>query len=73
MSKILFKRNDQGNESGDSEIKKSESKSLGFSLFFLGIENQNVQVIETNEIDFEAVKLRLENGQSVFIDTIQSV
>ncbi|MDH5460088.1 MAG: hypothetical protein OEW71_03525 [Candidatus Bathyarchaeota archaeon] len=48
-------------------VEVNEEKPL-FQLFFLkDNENQSVNVEEVEEIDFEAVKKRLENGESVFI------
>ena len=43
-------------------------REASFQLFFLKNDaNQNVEVVEADEIDFEEVKRRLENGESVFI------
>lgn len=43
-------------------------KSELFLLFFLADdENQSVEVVETQEIDFEEVVQRLKRGESVFI------
>lgn len=47
---------------------KKRTKEASFQLFFLkNDETQNVEVTESNEIDLEEVKSRLENGESVFI------
>jgi hypothetical protein len=47
---------------------KSRKKEAPFQLFFLkNDENQNVEVVELDEIDFEEVKSHLEKGESVFI------
>ena len=48
-------------------IKVDEEKPL-FQLFYLKEdEDQNVEVIEVEEIDFREVKKRLKQGESVFI------
>ena len=48
-------------------VEINEKKPL-FQLFFLrNNENQSVKVEEVEEIDFEEVKKRLEQGESVFI------
>jgi hypothetical protein len=47
---------------------ENKKKETPFQLFFLkNDENQNVEVIELNEINFEEVKSHLERGESVFI------
>jgi hypothetical protein len=47
---------------------ENKKKETPFQLFFLkNDENQNVEVIELNEINFEEVKSHLERGDSVFI------
>jgi len=49
----------------DIEAKKKEAP---FQMFFLkNDENQTVESIEADEIDFEEVKRHLENGESVCI------
>jgi hypothetical protein len=46
----------------------NKKKESPLQLFFLkNDENQNVEVVEVDEIDFEEVKSRLEKGESVFI------
>jgi hypothetical protein len=47
---------------------EKKKKETPFQLFFLkNDENQNVEVIELDEINFEEVKSHLERGESVFI------
>jgi len=49
-------------------VMENKKKSASLQLFFLkNDENQNVEVVEVDEIDFEEVKSRLEKGESVFI------
>ena len=49
----------------DTETKKKETP---FQMFFLkNDENQTVESIESNEIDFKEVKRHLENGESACI------
>jgi hypothetical protein len=46
----------------------SSEKSRIFHLFFLGYDqNQRVEVVETEELDFEEIVQRLRRGESVFI------
>jgi hypothetical protein len=48
-------------------METSEEKLL-FQLFFLkNDENQSVEVVEVEEIDFAEVKRHIEQGESVFI------
>ena len=65
---ILFKRR-------ETEItlttKTNETEPRGFRLIFLGKEEEDVEVLEVNEIDFADVKKRLEGGKSIFMATIQ--
>jgi len=54
------------------QLQKLEKRPL-FQLVFLGNdEDQSVEVKETEEIDFEELKARLEEGKSVFITTKES-
>jgi hypothetical protein len=49
-------------------VVENKKKQPPFQLFFLkSDENQNVEVTETDEIDLEEVKSRLERGESIFI------
>lgn len=49
-------------------VVKSNEKKVPFLLFFLkDDEDQSVEVEEVGEVDFETVKRRLEEGESVFI------
>lgn len=49
-------------------VLKNKEKEAPFQLFFLeNGSNQNVEVVDTDEIDFEEVKRHLEEGNSVFI------
>ncbi len=49
-------------------VMENKKKSASLQLFFLkNDENQNVEVVEVDKIDFEEVKSRLEKGESVFI------
>ncbi len=49
-------------------VMKTKKKELTFQMFFLkNDEDQGVEVIECEEINFEKVKRRLERGESVFI------
>lgn len=49
-------------------IARELEKKPVFQLIFLREdENQGVEVKEVDEIDFEEVKMRVENGDSVFI------
>ena len=49
-------------------VMENKKKDAPLQLFFLkNDETQNVEVVEVDEIDFEAVKSRLERGESVFI------
>jgi hypothetical protein len=49
-------------------VLQNKKKEASFQLFFLENDaNQSVEVVEADEIDFEEVKRRLENGESVFI------
>lgn len=49
-------------------ITEKKKKETPLQLFFLkNDENQNVEVVEVDEIDFEEVKSRLGRGESVFI------
>ena len=53
--------------SKSNSIELSEENSV-FQLFFLlNNENQDIEVVEVEEIDFTEVKNRLEKGESVFI------
>ena len=48
-------------------VESNRENSL-FQLFFLlNNENQDIEVVEVEEIDFTEVKNRLEKGESVFI------
>ena len=48
-------------------VESNRENSL-FQLFFLlNNENQDIEVVEVEEIDFTEVKKRLANGESVFI------
>ena len=48
-------------------VEANRENSL-FQLFFLlNNENQDIEVVEVEEIDFTEVKKRLEKGESVFI------
>jgi hypothetical protein len=50
-----------------SVVEVNEEKTL-FQLFFLkDDEDQSVEVEEVEEVDFDEVKKRLEQGESVFI------
>ena len=47
---------------------ESNRENSVFQLFFLlNNENQDIEVVEVEEIDFTEVKNRLEKGESVFI------
>jgi hypothetical protein len=47
---------------------ESNLENSVFQLFFLlNNENQDIEVVETQEVDFTEVKKRLEKGESVFI------
>jgi len=47
---------------------ESNRENSVFQLFFLlNNENQDIEVVEIEEIDFTEVKKRLEKGESVFI------
>jgi hypothetical protein len=47
---------------------ESNRENSVFQLFFLlNNENQDIEVIEVEEIDFTEVEKRLEKGESVFI------
>jgi hypothetical protein len=47
---------------------ESNLENSVFQLFFLlNNENQDIEVVEAEEIDFTEVKKRLEKGESVFI------
>jgi hypothetical protein len=46
---------------------ETKKEKLIFQVFFLKNEDEGVEVIEVEEIDFEEVKRRIEDGQSVFI------
>ena len=47
---------------------ENKKKEAPFQMFFLkNDENQTVESIESNEIDFKEVKRHLENGESVCI------
>jgi uncharacterized protein with ACT and thioredoxin-like domain len=49
-------------------VMKTKKEELTFQVFFLkNDEDQGVEVIEREEIDFEEVKRRLKSGESVFI------
>ena len=49
-------------------VLESKKKEASFQLFFLkNDDNQSVEVVEADEVDFEEVKRHLENGESVFI------
>jgi hypothetical protein len=51
-----------------SEHIESNRENSVFQLFFLlNNENQDIEVVEVEEIDFTEVKNRLEKGESVFI------
>jgi hypothetical protein len=53
--------------SKSNSIELSEENSV-FQLFFLlNNENQDIEVVEVEEIDFTEVEKRLEKGESVFI------
>jgi hypothetical protein len=58
---------------GEKTLLKSNHIELNlensvFQLFFLlNNENQDIEVVETQEVDFTEVKKRLEKGESVFI------
>ena len=41
-----------------------------YRLFFLGDEDNDVEVIEVNELDFEIMKRRLKSGKNIFISGI---
>ena len=54
------------------QLQKPEKRPL-FQLVFLGNdEDESVEVKETEEIDFEELKARLEEVKSVFITTKES-
>ena len=47
---------------------ENKKKEAPFQLFFLKTDStQNVEVIESDEVNFEEVKNHLERGDSVFI------
>ncbi|MGD9130552.1 MAG: hypothetical protein PVH73_03135 [Candidatus Bathyarchaeota archaeon] len=49
-------------------IRKNKKKESSFQLFFLkNNATQNVEVIESDEVNFEEVKNHLERGDSIFI------
>lgn len=51
-----------------ANILKNKEKRTPFQLFFLkDDQDQAIDSVEVNEIDFEEVKKRLENGESVYI------
>jgi hypothetical protein len=68
-NKFLF--NGHGEAEMLDKVTVNENKKLGFRLFFLGSEDWDVEVMEVEELDFENIKRRLENGESVFISAIQ--
>ena len=43
---------------------------LCFRLFFLGKREDDVEVFDVEDIDFQNVKERLDNGKSIFITRI---
>jgi len=54
-------------------IIQNKKKEAPFQLFFLKNDaTQNVEVTELNEINFEELKSRLENGESIFITRKQT-
>ena len=51
---------------------KNKEKRTPFQLFFIkDDQDQNVESVEVDEIDFEEVKKRLENEESVYITSKQ--
>lgn len=58
-------------EKENSELQREIGDKAIFRIFFLGKENEEVEVMEVAKIDFEDVKRRLENGESVFISDIR--
>jgi hypothetical protein len=49
---------------------ENKKKQTPFQMFFLkNDQNEAIEVIEGNKIDFEEVKKRLERGEAVFITT----
>jgi len=51
------------------EIKNTPEK-LRYRLFFLGDEDNDIEVIEVNDLDFEIMKRRLKCGKNIFISGI---
>ena len=50
------------------KVIENKKKQAPFQMFFLrNDENQSVESIEVNEIDFEEVKKHLEKGESVLL------
>ena len=45
-------------------------KKLRYRLFFLGDEDNDIEVVEVNNLDFEIVKRRLKCGKNIFISGI---
>jgi hypothetical protein len=65
---------EQGQEYATKEFKtvtENVEEKLGFRIFFIGNGDYDVEVVEVHEIDFADVKRRLEDGESLFISSIQ--
>ena len=45
-------------------------KKLKYRLFFIGNNEDDVEVLEVNELDFNKMKKRLECGKDIFISEI---
>lgn len=48
-------------------ITQPNKEKLPFQVFFLSNKDEGVEVIEVEDIDFEEIKRRIKNGESVFI------
>jgi hypothetical protein len=70
LSKILLREKDQKAEEAIVKSKRNSIKLLGYRLFFIGQEDLEIEVMETNHLDIEEIEHRLKSGESVFIDSI---
>ena len=51
-----------------SEVElRNTPEKFRYRLFFIGDEDNDVEVVEVNEIDFETMKRRLKCGKNIFI------
>ncbi|MBT8171250.1 hypothetical protein KJN74_00055 [Candidatus Bathyarchaeota archaeon] len=54
-----------------SEVEANETpKKVRFRLFFIGNEENDVEVVEVNDLDFKSMKRRLRCGKNVFISGV---